>query len=219
LQSTDKSGAALNLDQLRRTGGDPRAGPSSQASASDPNPRVRVLEMPPSPSPDPLTYWPMEPSDTATSPRGRREPPYAIHGWGPCPYPVVTRRIELSLPSLREGGEGVAVAEEDDEEDPVEIIPVLGSPPRPAPRHMTRIQVGVQGRPTGTLAPRSEVREVDWWSPVSRSDVWPPPPPPPSDTMTPTLPPLQQEEITTPPPLLSPVGGLDPPPVHPSHQL
>jgi hypothetical protein len=36
-------------------------------------PRVRVFERPPSSSPNPPAYWPMEPSDPATSPRGRRE--------------------------------------------------------------------------------------------------------------------------------------------------
>jgi hypothetical protein len=65
----------------------------------------------------------------------------------------------LSSPSPREGGEGVTVAEEEDEDDPVEVIPVLDSPPRPAPRQMARIQGSVQRRPTRTLAPRSEARE------------------------------------------------------------
>jgi hypothetical protein len=163
-----------------------------------PNPRVRVLERTLSPSPDPSAYWPMESSDTDTSPRGRRETPCVIHGWGTCPYPIASRQMDLSSPSPREGGEGVAAVEEDDEEDPIEIILVLDCPPKPAPRQMARIQVGGQGRPTGTLAPRSGVKEPKEGSPVTRSMVWPLPPPLP-----------QQESIatTTPSPLLSHVGG------------
>jgi hypothetical protein len=75
----------------------------------------------------------MEPSDPATSPRGRWEPPCVIHSWGPCLYPVAPRRMELSSLSLRKGGEGVAVAEKEDEEDLLEVISVLDSPPRLAP--------------------------------------------------------------------------------------
>jgi hypothetical protein len=71
---------------------------------------VRVLERRPSPSPDLLVYWLMEPSDPATSPRGHRETPCAIHGWGTCPYPVASRRMKLSSPSSMEGGGGVATA-------------------------------------------------------------------------------------------------------------
>jgi hypothetical protein len=154
------------LERLRQTGGDPGAGPSSQAPMHAPNPRVRVLEQPPSPpthshSPDPLAYWLMQPSDLATSPRGRRETPCTIDDWGTCPYPVASRRLNLSSPSPREGGEGVTAVEEDDEEDRIEIFPVLNSPPRLAPRHMTLIQVGTQGRPTGTLVPRSRAREPE----------------------------------------------------------
>jgi hypothetical protein len=65
----------LDLDQLRRTGGDLGAGSSCQPPADTPNPTVRVLERPPSPSPDPSAYRSMEPSDPVTSPWGRREPP------------------------------------------------------------------------------------------------------------------------------------------------
>jgi hypothetical protein len=87
------------------------------------------------PPPDPPAYWPMEPSDPTTFLRGHRETPCAIHGWSSCSYPVASRWTELSSLSPREGGKGVAVTEEDDEEDPVEIIPVLNSPPRLAPIH------------------------------------------------------------------------------------
>jgi hypothetical protein len=73
----------------------------------------------------------MEPSDLVTSPRGRREPPCAIYGLGSCPYPVALRRMVLSSPSPREGGEeGVTAAEGEDEDEPVEVILVLDSPPR-----------------------------------------------------------------------------------------
>jgi hypothetical protein len=122
--------AALNLDRLRRTRGDPGVGTSSQAPVRTPNPRVKVLERLPSPSPDPPAYWLMEPSNSVTSLRGHQEPPCAI----PCPYPVAPRWTMPSSPSLREEGEWVAIVEEDDEEEPMEVIPILDSPPRTAPR-------------------------------------------------------------------------------------
>jgi hypothetical protein len=107
-------GATLDLDRLRRTGRDPGVGTSHQAPDRIPNPRARVLHRPSSPSPNPLAYWPMKPSDPAISLRGHREPPCAIHGSGPCPYPVALRLV-LSSPSPREGGEqgeeGVATVE------------------------------------------------------------------------------------------------------------
>jgi hypothetical protein len=198
--------AVLDLDRLHRIGGDPRAGTSIQAPVRTPNPRVRVLERPPSPFLDPPTYWPMEPSYPTTSLRSHREPPCAIHSWGPCPYPVAPRWTVSSSPSLREGGDGVTIAEEANKEDPVEVILVLNPQSRTAPRRTSRIQVSVQGRPTRTLAPRSRAREAGRGSPMTRSKVWPLPPPPSSVTTTPT-PPLQQEENTTPPSLLSPIGG------------
>jgi hypothetical protein len=105
----------------------------------------------------PPTYWPMEPSDPATSLRSRGGTPCAIHGWGTCPYPVASRWLDLSSPSQREGGEGITTADE----DPIEIYSVLDSPSRLALRHITLIQVGAQGRPTGTLAPRSGARKLE----------------------------------------------------------
>jgi hypothetical protein len=36
----------------------------------------------------------------------------------------------LSSSSLREGEEGLAIAKDEEEEDPVEVIPVLDFPPR-----------------------------------------------------------------------------------------
>jgi hypothetical protein len=85
----------------------------------------------------------MEPSDTAISLRGHREPPCAIHGLGLCPYPVVLRQTMLSPPSSREGGEegeegvaategeeGVAAAVEEDDDEPIEVVLVFESPPR-----------------------------------------------------------------------------------------
>jgi hypothetical protein len=214
-------GATMDLDRFHRIRGDPGTGTSHQAPNQIPNPRVSVLHRPPSPSPEPPAYWPMEPSDTTTSPRGHREPPCAIHGSGPCPYPVALRRSVLSSPSLREGGEegeeGVAAAEgvnevavavEDDDDDLVEVIPVPASPARSTYKQMTRIRIGPRGRPTGTLASRTGAREVGRISPKIGSEVWPlPPPPPPNVAMTPSPPPPQQQDNTTPPPLLSPVGG------------
>jgi hypothetical protein len=37
--------------------------------------------------------------------------------------------LDLSSLSQREGGEGIAIALEDDDEDPIEIFTVLDSPP------------------------------------------------------------------------------------------
>jgi hypothetical protein len=168
----------LDLERLHRTGGDPEARSSQQAPPSPVNtinPRVRVLEKPPSPSPDPPVYWPIELLDLATSLRGCREPPCIIHSWGPHPYLVASRRLRFSSSGHGEGGEGNA---DDEEEDPNEIFSVLDSPLRPGPRHTARIQVGVQGRPTRILAPRSGVRGLKGGSPVTGSTVWPPPPPP-----------------------------------------
>jgi hypothetical protein len=61
--------------------------PPPSPSTERPNPRVRVWEQLSSPSLEPLGYWSMEPSDTATSPRGRHVPPCVVHSWGPCPNP------------------------------------------------------------------------------------------------------------------------------------
>jgi hypothetical protein len=83
-----------------------------QALVDAPNPRVRVLERPPSPSPDPPTYRPMKPSDPAASPWDRREPPYAVHGTGPCPYPVAQWQPMFSSPDKGEGEEEVIEEEE-----------------------------------------------------------------------------------------------------------
>jgi hypothetical protein len=119
--------------------------------------------------------------------------------------------MKLSSLSPREGGEGVDVAEEDDEEDLIEIVRVPDFPPGSAPRRTTRIQVGAQGQPTGTLSPRSRAGEPDGRSPVTRSMVWPSAPPPPSSgASTNATPPPPQEEptsTTTPPPLQSPIRG------------
>jgi hypothetical protein len=98
----------------------------------------------------------------------------------------------LSTPGMREGEEGVsdvedvvkvavteeddmvevAIVEEEDDNDPVEVIPVIDpSPPRPAYKQTSRIQIGPQGQPTGA-------REAVQISPETGSEVWPPPPPP-----------------------------------------
>jgi hypothetical protein len=225
----------LDLDRLRRTGGNPGAGSSHQAPEQISNPRVRVTPQPPSPSPAPPAYWPIEPSDPTTSPWGHREPFCAIHDLGPCPYPVALRRSVLSSLSLREGEregeervvdvEGVvevtAVEEEDDDES-VEVILMPESPPRrPAYKQTARIRIGPWGRPTGTLASWTGARETDQISPKTGSEVWPLPPPPPlggvvrtkpppphsTVAMTPPPPPPLQQENTTTPPLLSSVGG------------
>jgi hypothetical protein len=203
-------------------------GPSCQAPEQIPNPRVRVMQWPPSPSLTPPAYWSMEPSDPATSPRSRQEPPCAIHSMGPCLYPVVQRQSVLSSPGMREGEEGVTdvddvvevtVAEEEDDDEPVEVILVPDpTPPQLAYKQTSQIRIGPRGQPTRTLALRTGAREVDQISSETRSEVWLPPPPsppgralcneppPPPSTVSMTPPPLQQEHIT-PPPLLSPIGG------------
>jgi hypothetical protein len=224
----------LDMDWLHRIGGDPGVGPSHQALEPIPNPRVRVTQRPPSPSPAPLAYWPMESSDPATSLRGHREPPCVIHGMGSCPYPVALWRSVLSSSSPREGEregeEGVTdvedvvevtVIEEEDDDEPVKVIPVLESPPRRSMyKQTTRIRIGPRGRPTGPLAPRTGAREAGWDSPETGSVVWLPPPPPPTSgavTIAPP-PPLSGASTTAPPPqdtatanespsLWSPIGG------------
>jgi hypothetical protein len=77
------------------------------------------MQQPPSPSATPSAYWLMEPSDLATSSWGRREPPCAIHGMGPCLYPVALRQPMFSTLGMTEGAEGAA-----DIEDMVEVIAV-----------------------------------------------------------------------------------------------
>jgi hypothetical protein len=80
-------GTTRDLEWLHRTRGDPGVRSSCRALVDAANPRFRVLEMPPSPSPDPQAYRPMKLLDPTTSLRRHWEPPCAIHGWGPCPYP------------------------------------------------------------------------------------------------------------------------------------
>jgi hypothetical protein len=164
-----------------------------------------------SPSPAPPAYWSMELSDLATSSRSHREPPCAIHGLGSCPYPVVRRRMVLSSPSTREGEregeeeEGVVdvedvvevvVAEEEDDE-PVEVIPVPESRPRRMTyKQRTRIRIGPWGQSTGPLAPRTNAREISRDSPEIGSAVWPPPPPSPSSGASSTVIPRSEKEGT-----------------------
>jgi hypothetical protein len=132
----------------------------------------------------------------------------------------------LSSPSPREGerqGEEwvadledvveVAVVEEDDGDEPIEVIPVPEPPPRRlVHKKMAWIWISPRGRPTGTLAPWTGAREADRVSSETRSVVWPPPPPsPPRGTdSTVTLPPPPPQDPTIAiesPPLQSPIGG------------
>jgi hypothetical protein len=152
---TPSARATLDLDRLRRTGGDYGAGPSHQASEHIPNPRVRVMQRLPSPSPTPPAYWSMEPSDLGTSLRSHWELSCAIHGMGPCPYPVAQRQPVLSSSGMREGEEGVVdaddvvevtIVEEEDDDEPVKVIPVPDpTPPRPAYKQSVRIRIGPRG--------------------------------------------------------------------------
>jgi hypothetical protein len=146
-------GVTLDLDRLRQTGGEPRAGYSHQPSADAPNPRVRVLERPPSPSPDPLAYRPMEPSDSAASLWGHRELPCTVHGTSPCPYPVAQWQPVFSSPGDGEGEievieeeEDEAAGEEEEHVEPIKVIPVPEStPPRSLYKQTTRIRIGPRG--------------------------------------------------------------------------
>jgi hypothetical protein len=124
----------------------------------------------------------MEPSDPAASPWGRWEPPCAVHGTGPCPYPVAQWQPVFSSPGEGEGEEEVIEEEEDEaaeeeeddvvvvavidkDDEPVEIIPVPESMPSRSPYKQTvRIRISPRGRPTGTLAPRNGARETEWFS-------------------------------------------------------
>jgi hypothetical protein len=78
----------------------------------------------------------MEPSDLADPLWGLWETPCAIHGMGPCPYSVKQRQPVLSSPGMREGEEEVidednvvevAIAEVEDDDEPVEVILVPDS--------------------------------------------------------------------------------------------
>jgi hypothetical protein len=92
----------------------------------------------------------MEPSDPADSPWGHQEPPCAIHGMGPCLYPVVQRQPIFTSPCEGEG-EGVTEEEEDDvvvitvvdkDDKPIEVIPVPEStPPKPPYKQTIRIRI------------------------------------------------------------------------------
>jgi hypothetical protein len=120
----------------------PRVGTSHQAPDRIPIPRVSVLHLPSSPSLDPLAYWLMEPSELTIFPRDHWELPCAIHGSGPCSYPVAVKSSVLSSLSSREGREegeeGFAIAEGVDEvatvvednDESVKVIPLAKSPPR-----------------------------------------------------------------------------------------
>jgi hypothetical protein len=115
--------------------------------------------------------------------------PCAIHGMGSCPYPVAQRQPVLSSLDMREGEEGltdeddvveVAVAEEEDDDKLVEVIPVPDTtPPQPAYKQSAWIRIGPRGQPTKTLVSWSGARETARISLETRSEVWPPPPPSP----------------------------------------
>jgi hypothetical protein len=168
---------------------------------------------------------PMEPSNPAVSPWGRRESPCAIHGMGTCPYPVAQWQPVFSSPSDGEGEEEVVEEEEEEdeaareeEEDDVVVVAIVdkddkpvgvilvpeSTPPRSPYKKTTRIRIGPQGRPTGTLAPREGAREANPNSPEVGSAVWPPPPPlPSSGPITTTPPPPSSGDSSTAPPLMS----------------
>jgi hypothetical protein len=141
----------------------------------------------------------MEPLDPADSPWGHREPPYAIHVMGLCPYPIAPRQPVITSPGEGEGEEGVTEDGEDDmvvvtvvekDDELVEVIPVSNSThPRPAYKQTTWIWIGPRGRPTRTLAQRTGAREAERISPEIGPEVWPPPPPlPPGGTIHTKLP-------------------------------
>jgi hypothetical protein len=86
-----------------------------------------------------------------------------------------------SSPGMREGEEGVtdednvvevAIAEEEDDNEPIKVIPMPDStPPRPTYKQTARIRIGPQGRPTKTLAPRMSAREASMNSSETGSAV------------------------------------------------
>jgi hypothetical protein len=120
-----------------------------------------------------------------------------------------------------------AAEEEDDE--PVEVIPVAEStPPRSPYKQMAQIQIGPRGQPTETLAPRAGAGQTG----PTGSAVWPPPPPtPPSGPVTTTPPPPSSGDSSTAPPpqdptaagkqppLRSPHRGPNPSPLRPPHEI
>jgi hypothetical protein len=162
----------------------------------------------------------MEPSDLADSSWGRREPPCAIRGMGPCPYPIAQRQPVFTSPGE---GEGVTEEEEDDmvvvavvdkDDEPVEVIPVPESmPPRPVYKQTAWIRIGPWGRPIGTLAPRMDARETSPNSYETESGMWPPPPSGPVTTVPP--PPSSGTSNTAPPPQ-DPITANEQPPLRSS---
>jgi hypothetical protein len=105
--------------------------------------------------------------------------------------------LEILIIETGEGREGKA-SEKEDDEDHIKIFPMLDSPSSPGPWHTVQIQVGVQGRPTGTIAPRYGAKEPVGGSPVTESTVWPLPPPPtssaPLSSVQPTPPPREEDD-------------------------
>jgi hypothetical protein len=96
----------------------------------------------------------------------------------------------------------VAIAEEDDDDELVEVIPVPKSPPRkPMYKHTTRI------RRSPSVTDRSKGGRLGL-SLETGFAVWPLPPPPPSSGALSTTPPPQDPAAATEsPPLRSPIGG------------
>jgi hypothetical protein len=90
----------------------------------------------------------MEPSDTDTSPLGRRGRPCAVHGWGPCP-----NQVAPGLGSSSSGQQGEVEGEEEDE--PRQISVLTGLVQASLTRRTVRISIGPRGRPQGPLTSRT----------------------------------------------------------------
>jgi hypothetical protein len=119
---------------------------SPQQPPPSATPHCCVLERPPSPFPDRPAYRPMEPSNPDTSPWGRRGRPFAVQGWG-CPNLVAPAQ---GTSSSSYQGEEEGRKQEDNEHC---ITVVTGPIGAPVIHRMTRLSVGPQGRPQGSLAP------------------------------------------------------------------
>jgi hypothetical protein len=140
--------ATLDPEHVRRTGGDPGAGPSNAAAPTAPPqqslvPRQDRWVHPPSPSPERVTEQLRE-SETQQPLRPMRYCP--LHGWGPCPARqprAPPTDADTSAPTIRSSG----------------LLIQVTSPTRPRARTRltARKSTSPRGRPVGQIASTSTV--------------------------------------------------------------
>jgi len=138
--------ATLDPERVRRTGGDPGAGPSNAAAPAappqqPPAPRQDRWVRPPSPSPERVAERLRE-SETQQPLRPMRYCP--LHGWGPCPARqprAPPTDADTAAPAVRSSG----------------LLVQVTSPARPRARTRltARKSTGPRGRPVGQIASTS----------------------------------------------------------------